>query len=325
MFDRVQSSSLLLYVESTGFLNLGLFVPHSLFRIDFCLADSLVTVNHCLGGQERLLVKILLQSLSLSRLVSILSVNLDIVPVHLVLGHRPRVKHLDGALLPRLPTLIAQADSVSVGFTVAHVLVKQILDLVVNFLLAHLPAHVRISEVHICARHLDHQSRLLFFLCLLLVLVKSWLSLHLLCCCFLILGEHGDHGLYKQLFELGVCLVALIDLAPDVGELSLQGVDLVNLVSILLQFLFHSCDVSMSQISLPVPPLGLLRIFAVQGVHAGPQPARLPVPADVNRGVLQIRTVEYGCLVGAALAFLQLASSFVITSAVCIEMTHDLV
>ena len=51
----------------------------------------------------------------------------------LILRHWPRVEHLSRALLSCLSTLVSQADGMSVGFPVTHVLVKQILNLVVNF------------------------------------------------------------------------------------------------------------------------------------------------------------------------------------------------
>ena len=59
----------------------------------------------------------------------------------------------------------------SVSFPVTHVLVKQILNLIVDFLLAHLAPHVWIREVHICAGHFNHHGRLVIFLFVLIVLI----------------------------------------------------------------------------------------------------------------------------------------------------------
>ena len=68
----------------------------------------------------------------------------------------------------------------SIGFPVTYVLVKQIFNLIVDFLLAHLASHVWIGEVHICAGHFNHQGRLVVFLFVLLVLIKSWLVLSII-------------------------------------------------------------------------------------------------------------------------------------------------
>ena len=213
----------------------------------------------------------------------------------------------------------------SVGFPVTHVLVKQILNLIINFLLAHLASHVWIGEVHISAGHFNHHGRLVVFLFVLLFLIKSWLVLSIIGRCFLVLGKHGDHGLDEELFEIRVCLIALINLGPDVGQLPLQGVDLVDLVSVLLKFLFHSCDVSMSQISLSVSPLSLLGVFAVKSVNACSHSARLPVSADMNGGVLHIGAVQTSSLVWTTLALMLVKTSLIIARAICIEMAHDLI